>query len=167
MPTIEGGLGPFQYFGDPTATAGVDAVQKLTISGAPTTGALRFSFEGSTTADIAWVADPAALAAAVQAGLEALPNIGAGNVTAAVDIETGMDGITAITFTGAKGKQPVAPLAVTHTLDAGAAASVAMTTPGAGPGGVGAARGALLIDTENAKLYQNTGTPAAPLWTER
>ena len=168
MGIIEGGIGPFQHAGDPREKAGTDAVQKLAITGVPTAGGFKLAFEGQPTAEIVWVADPAALATAVQTALEALPNLGAGNVTAAVDGEIGQEGVTAITFTGTKGKQPVQPLSVMEsTLDAGATASVNMTTPGESPGGVGAAKGALLIDTENGKLYQNEGTSAQPTWAER
>ena len=74
-----------------------------------------------------------------------------------------------ITFTGTKGKQAIkTPIGVAEsTLDGGATASVNVTDPGKGPQGVGVAKGALLIDTENAKLWQNTGTAEAPQWTER
>ena len=91
MAIIEGGYGPYQYAGDPTApaAAGSDAVQKLSIAPAPTAGALKLSFEGNTTEDIAYNVDAAAFASSVQSALEALPTLGAGNVTAAVDTEGG------------------------------------------------------------------------------
>ena len=171
MAIIEGGVGPFQYAGDPTApaAAGADAVQKLSIAPAPTAGTLKLSFEGSTTEDITWVADQAAFASSVQTALAALPSIGAGNVTAVVDAESGLEGVTKITFTGTKGKQSIkTPIGVaSSTLDGGAAASVAVTDPGKGPLGIGVAKGGLLIDTEGARLFQNTGTASAPVWTER
>jgi hypothetical protein len=160
MGIIEGGIGPYQYAGDPTTQQGSDAVQTVVLTGTPTAGAYKLQFESSQTADLAFNAD----AAAVQAALEALPNLGVGNVTAAA----GAVGSTVVTFTGTKGKQPVQPLTVaSSTLDAGATLAVEQTTPGVAPSGVGSAKGALLIDTENGKLYQNEGTAAAPTWVAR
>ena len=159
MAIIEGGIGPFQFYGDPTTKQGVDAVQTVVLTGTPTAGAYKLGFESQQTADIAFDAD----AAAVQAALEALPNLGVGNVTATA----GAGGI-AVTFTGTKGKQSVQPLTVvSSTLDAGATLAVEQTTPGEAPSGIGSAKGALLIDTENGKLYQNEGTPSAPSWVTR
>ena len=86
----------------------------------------------------------------MQTALAALPTIGAGNVTAAVDTEGGVEGVTVITFTGTKGKQAIkTPISVaSSTLDGGATASVNITEPGKGPLGIGVAKGGLLIDTE-------------------
>lgn len=56
--------------------AGASAVQTLTISGVPTGGTYRLRFNGQTTTAIAFDAD----AAAIDAALEALSNIGAGDV---------------------------------------------------------------------------------------
>lgn len=159
MGIIEGGIGPFQYAGDPTTKMGTDAVQTVVITGTPTLGDYTLSFEGAVTTPLAFNAD----GAAVQAALEALPNLGVGNVTA-----TGTAASVAVTFTGTKGKQKVSPLGVaSSTLDAGATVTVEQTTAGEAPGGIGSAKGALLIDTENGKLYQNEGTPAQPAWVAR
>jgi hypothetical protein len=45
--------------------------------------------------------------------------------------------------------------------------AIAETTPGVSATARGAPKGALLIDTTNGALYQNTGTPQAPTWTSR
>jgi hypothetical protein len=55
-----------------------DEIQRIAIEGTPTGGTFTLSFSGSTTAPIPWNAT----AAQVTAALEALPTIGAGNVTA-------------------------------------------------------------------------------------
>ena len=52
-------------------------VQTVTITGTPTGGTWTLEFEGEVTSDLAYNA----AASAVQAALEALPTIGAGNVT--------------------------------------------------------------------------------------
>jgi hypothetical protein len=170
MGIIEGGLGPFNYAGDPTDTAGKDGVQTLTIAGAPTAGTITLGYDGALTAPIAWGADNAALVAAIQAGLEGLPTVGAGNVTVAATTMAAGVGDATITFGGAKAGQSVSVVQATHTLDGAGTVTVAETTPGkaAGPTGLGIARGGLLIDTLNAKLYQNTAEAGAtPTWTER
>ena len=170
MGIIEGGLGPFNYAGNPTDTAARDAVQTLTIGGAPTTGSVEFTYNSVGTGPIPWSADNATFVAAVQAGLEGLPGIGAGNVTVAPTTLTAGVGDATITFGGALAGSGVSLVGATGTLDGGGTVAVAETTAGraAGPTGLGIARGGLLIDTANAKLYQNTAEAGAePVWTER
>src|SRR5438105_802680 len=58
------------------STAGVSEIQTLTVTGAPTGGTYMLVYDGQTTAPIVWNAT----AAQVQAALEALRNIGTGNV---------------------------------------------------------------------------------------
>lgn len=62
-----------QVVGSGTA---VNEVQTVTITGSPTGGTFRLQYDGETTSAIAYNAS----AATVQAALEALPSIGAGNV---------------------------------------------------------------------------------------
>ncbi len=61
-----------------TGSAGFNKFQSFSLSGLPTDGTFTLSFEGQTTAPI----DFNATAKQVQAALEALPNIGAGNINA-------------------------------------------------------------------------------------
>ena len=143
--------------------AGTDEVQTITATGTPTGGTFRLSCGGFVTAAL-----PAlATAAQIDTALEALTPIGAGGVVCA-----GGPLVTApvtVTFSGAstaKSSQPA--LAVVDAALTGGtnpAVAVARTTPGVGPTGQGAAKGALLTDTTAGKLYINTGTPAAPVWT--
>ncbi len=58
-------------------TPGTNEIQTLGLTGTPTTGTFTLTFNGQTTAGIAFNAN----AAAVQAALEALSTVGAGNVT--------------------------------------------------------------------------------------
>lgn len=74
----------------------VAEVQTITISGTPTGGTYKLTFDGKTTANIAFNAN----AAAIQAALEALSNIDPGDVTVA-----GTGPYTA-TFTTAEGNVP-------------------------------------------------------------
>jgi len=168
MGIIEGGYGIIQYAGDPTATAAVDAVQTLTIGGVPTAGTLTFNFQGATTDPaVTWSADNAVLIPAIQTALEGLSSIGAGNVLVAATTMLAGIGDATITFAGTLAGKPQGLVSVQAGLDGGGTASIAETTAGQAVMGVGASKGVLLIDTENAKLYQNTGTAAAPVWTER
>jgi hypothetical protein len=120
-------------------TGGND-VQTVTITGTPTGGTFTLTFNAQTTAAIAYNAN----AAAVQAALVALPNIGAGQVvctggalpgTGVICTFGGTFGDAAQTLMTADGtlltggSSPAASVAHTTT---GVAASVAHTTTGSG-----------------------------------
>ena len=160
MGIIEGTLGILQNAGVPVA--GTNEVQTITLSAAPASGSFYLEFEGFRTTELAFNISAAAMAAA----LNALPSIGAAGVG------VGLVGqVYTVTFSGAnvaKRAQPLITVPVNTLLDAGAAAVgavVAEGTPGVTATCLGAAPGALLIDTTNKELYQNTGTAAAPTWT--
>lgn len=145
-----------EFAGAPAA--GTSEVQTLTVTGTPTGGTFKLKFRNRTTAAIAYNAN----AAAIQSALEALSTIGTGNVAV-----TGTGPFT-ITFQGTKGKQalPTITLAV-NALTGGTTPSVTIVkaTPGADVTARGAGKGTRLADTTNGKLYINTGTAAAPVWT--
>lgn len=168
MPVIEGAVGaPLQSAGAPGA--GTDAVQTLTIGGTPTGGSFRLRFGGFVTAAITWTAVDATLVSAIDAALEALPNIGAGGiVTADVTLTSGI-GDGSITFSGSAMAKRVQPLITVEANDLTGTAptvSVAETTPGVNAFGRGAPKGSLATDTTNGILYINTGTALAPTWTK-
>jgi uncharacterized phage protein gp47/JayE len=73
--------------------ASIDEVQTLTYSSVPDSGDFFLDFDGQITASIAF----GAVAATIQASLEALSNIGAGNVLVTGDVSSGL---TTITFAG-------------------------------------------------------------------
>jgi hypothetical protein len=165
MPVIEGAYGMLTYAGTPGS--GTDEVQTLTIGGTPTAGTFTLTFQSGTTEPITWSNVNATLVAAIDAALEALPNIDAGAVTVAVGTMTAGIGTATITFTGTLAKQDVGLITATSSLTGTApTVAVAVTTPGVSPGGIGAPKGALLTDTTNGILYIQTGTAASPTWTK-
>lgn len=147
-----------EFAGAPVA--GTSEVQTLNVTGTPTGGTFKLKFRDRTTAAIAYNAN----AAAIQAALEALSTIGAGNVA----VTGTTPGPFTLTFQAAKGKQvlPNVTLAV-NALTGGTSPSVTIVeaTPGVDATFRGAGKGTLLTDTTNGKLYVNTGTAAAPTWT--
>lgn len=156
------------HFSAGAPSAGTDEVQTLTIGGTPSGGTFRLSFDGFTTAPISWSATNNTLRDNVDAALEALPNIGAGGVTTAVGTMTSGVGTLTITFAGNLGKRAVPTITVATNALTGTSPTVAVaeTTPGADATGLGAPKGAKLVDTTNGIDYINTGTPAAPTWTK-
>lgn len=109
-----------------------DEQQSVTITGAPTGGSFTLSFGGHTTAAI----DHLATAATVQADLDALTSIGAGNV-----IVTGAaGGPWLVTFVGALASEDVAAMTATPSLTGGTSPGVTIATVTAG-GAAGASDG--------------------------
>jgi hypothetical protein len=165
MATIEGtGLGtPLTNAGAPVA--GTDEVQTLTATGSAAGGTFRLGFQGSTTTALIFNAG----IGAIDAALEALPTIGIGGVVCAGG-PLGVAPVT-VTFSGPQvAKRAVPNLVLAENLLTGGTnptVAVAETTPGVDATGLGAPKGALLIDTNAGTLYQNTGTAAAPTWTTR
>lgn len=166
MPLEGLGLGtPLTNAGVPAA--GTNEVQTLTIGGTPTGGTFRLSASGFVTAAITWVAVNATLVAAIDAALEALPVVGTGNVVTAAGTLTAGIGTVTLTFGGALAGVPAPLVAVADNSMTGTTPTlaVARTTPGVAATGRGAPVGARLVDTTAGKLYINTGTAAAPVWT--
>lgn len=108
--------------------AGTDAVQTLTMTGTPTGGSATLTYDGRTTGTIAFNS----AAAAVDTALEALPNIGSGNVLCA-----GGPFPTAITVTfngvGTTAKRPHPIITISNNLFTGGTSPTitgTTTTPG-------------------------------------
>lgn len=124
-----------------TYTAAND-VQTITVSGTPTGGSFRLNFNGQVTGAIAYNA----AASAVEDAIEALSNVGAGNVSCSGGPFPGSTVV--VTFQGdlAGQEQPLMTL-YSNSLTGGAAptAAVAHTTPGRTAGG-------------HWKAYNNSGT---------
>jgi hypothetical protein len=165
-PQIDGGIGIFENAGAPTQ--GTNEVQTLTLGGTPTGGTFKLAFDGYTTAAITWTATDSTLIAAIDAALEALPNIGAGGVTVADGTLTSGIGTVTITFGGNLAEMVVPLITVADDSLEGSAPTIAVaeTTPGVNATARGAKKGALLTDTTNGILYINTGTALAPTWTK-
>lgn len=166
MTQIEGGIGLYENAGVPGA--GTSKVQTLTIGGTPDGGTFKLAFDGQTTAAISWSATNNTLRDNVDAALEALTNIGTGNVTTAVGTMTAGIGTLTITFAGDLAKLAVNTITVADNSLTGTSPTLAVaeTTPGVTADFRGAKKGALVTDTTNGVLYINTGTAIAPTWTK-
>jgi hypothetical protein len=105
---------------------GTNEQQTVTITGTPTGGTFTLTFNGATTANIAYNA----AASAVVSALEALPNIGSGNVTGTGGALPGTPVV--ITFTNQLGKQNVNQMTAAHAFTGGTAPAIAITTTTAG-----------------------------------
>jgi hypothetical protein len=146
---------------------GANEVQTLTLGGTPTGGTFKLAFDGYITAAIQWTDVDNNLIAAIDAALEALPNIGAGGVTVAAGTLSSGIGTATITFGGNLAKLVVPTISVANNSLEGANPTVAVaeTTPGVTATARGARPSAILRDTTNKKLYINTGTALEPTWT--
>jgi hypothetical protein len=113
-----------------TLTAGgVNAVQRVAITGAPTGGSFTLTKGGNTTAAIAWNAT----AAIVQAALQLLASVGSGGVTCTGGPLPGTP--IDCTFTGANATMPVSLMTDVSTLTGGTTpdANVTSLTTGVVP----------------------------------
>lgn len=139
-------------------TDGVDEVETLTVDAGG--GTYTLTFGGQTTAAIAFDAT----AAQVQAALRALSTIGSAGVTVTGDA----GGPYTITFAGALSGLPQTDITADDTNLTGGAGTAVIAEATAGVRGDyrGAPVKQPLIDTTNRKIYENTGTPAKPVWTE-
>ena len=158
---LGGPNGGYSTAGAPSA--GTNAVQTVTITGTPTGGSIRLTYEGRTTGAIAYNA----AAADVQAALLALDCFATGDVVGSGGPFP--DSAVVLTFGGNYVKTPVSAITADGSALTGGttpAVSVAQTTPGVAASGRGAAKGTFLTDTTNGLAYINTGTALAPTWTK-
>lgn len=145
-------------------SAGTSHVVTLTFGVGTSAGNFKLTFDGYTTANIAWSATNATLVANIDAALEALASIGTGNITTAVGTMTAGIGTITVTFTGDLAVKSLGNITV-NTQTTGGTLSTAITTQGVDATHRGAPIGATLTDTTNGKEYINTGTTLAPTWT--
>jgi hypothetical protein len=118
-----------------TLTAAND-VQTMTVTGTPTGGTFKLSFNGQVTSAITYSQTDATLQANVQAAMDALPNVGAGNSAV---VSSGSGTSVAITFQGLLGNIEQAALTFfQNSLTGGSSptASFARTTRGRAAGGL-------------------------------
>lgn len=165
MPVIEGSLGaPLESAGVPGA--GTTEVQTLTIGGTPTGGSFKISFGGFKTAAIPWNSTNATLLASINSAIQALPSVGTNNWVATAGTLTAGIGTVLLTFAAALANR-AQPLATVESSLTGTSptAAITETTPGVDAFGLGSRKGGLAVDTTNGKLYINTGTSTAPVWT--
>lgn len=143
-------------------TDAVSEVQRLTPTGTIEGGTFTVTFDSEETDPIAWNAT----AAAIEAALEALSNIGTGGVVCAGGPIN--SAFVSITFAGALSGLPQSEVTVDDALLTGTDPVITPTTTTAGVRGTyrGAQSGAIVQDTANGVLYQNSGDIYAPVWTD-
>jgi hypothetical protein len=112
------GVGPYNV----VEGVGVNEVQRVSITGTPTGGSFTLTFNGQTTASIAYNA----AAAAVQSALEALSNVDPGDIVASGGPLPGA--FVTLTFGGKYAGQDVAQLTATGSFTGGTTPAVAVTT---------------------------------------
>jgi hypothetical protein len=105
---------------------GANEQQTVTITGTPTGGTFTLTYNGATTANIAYNA----AAAAVVSALEALPNIGPGTVAGSGGALPGTPVV--ITFQNQLGRQNVGQMTAAHAFTGGTTPAIAVTTTTAG-----------------------------------
>lgn len=145
--TTSGKYGPYD-------DAGTNEVQTVTVTGTPTGGTFTLTYSGQTTAAIAYNAN----AAAVDAALEALSNIDAGEVTVTGGPGPGTPWV--VTFTGDLQGTNVAEMTADDALlTGGTTPAVAVTTTTAGVAGATDGRGAatgFLFETVDVSHIEGT-----------
>jgi hypothetical protein len=124
------------------ATAAVNEVQRVAIEGTATGGTFTLTYSGQTTAGIAWNASTSAVTSA----LEALSNIGTGDVTV-----SGSPGAWLVEFTGALAGNDRPLMTATSSLTGSTAnnLTVSTTTANSGPN-----------DFDTASNWSPVGVPA-------
>ena len=105
---------------------GTNEQQTVTVTGTPTGGTFTLTYNGATTAAIPYNS----AAAAVQTALEALPNIGAGNVAVTGGALPGTPVV--VTFQNQLARQNVNQMTAAHAFTGGASPAIAVTTTTAG-----------------------------------
>ena len=137
---------------------GTSEQQTITVTGTPTGGTFTLTFNGATTAAIAYNA----AASAVVTALEALPNIGAGNVTGSGGALPGTPVV--ITFANQLAKQNVNQMTAAHAFTGGTTPAIAVTTTTAGSAldsGLYVAHRGLIVKKASQAGTNNVVTPWA------
>jgi hypothetical protein len=169
MPYIEGTFGsPLRLPGVPVA--GTDCVQTLTIGGAPTAGAtslFRVALNGIISGNVLWNATNVTLLAALQAALDAMPNVGTNGIVATAGTLTAGVGTILLTFSGvnlAKKVQPLMTVPLNAMTGAAPTAVITISTPGVDVSHRGAGTGALATRSDSGLVYANSSTTQIPNW---
>jgi len=139
--------------------APVNEVQTVTLTGAPTGGTFDITFDGETAAAIAYDATSTAFKSA----LEALSNVGVGQIQA-----TGgpFPATITVTFQGTLAATNVAQMTGDAANLTEPGVSVGTATAGVRGDFRGSIPGQIVLDTTNHILYQNQGSRPTPQWVE-
>lgn len=157
MPIVPGATSPIENAGAPVN--GTTETQVLTVSGSPTGGTFKVTYDGFETASLTYNES----AANVQTALRNLPNIGSTGCT----VSGSAGGPWTVTFAGNLVNLALNTLTLsTNALTGGSSPSVGIAkgTTGVTATARLAGTGALLQDTTNGVLYINAGTGLAPSW---
>jgi uncharacterized repeat protein (TIGR01451 family) len=144
----------WQDLNGPGTNAGTSEVERVAITGSPTGGTFKLKFGGKTTGTIPWNAT----AAQVDAALEALDSIGAGNVnvTGGPGPGTPWD----VAFVGALEKTDVAAMTLANkSFTGGTSPNVVITTT---TNGVNAVYNGYLVDNGAIRAYIGTSSATSP-----
>jgi hypothetical protein len=114
------------FIASAAALGGANEQQTVTITGTPTGGTFALTYAGATTSNLAFNA----AASAVQTALEALVNVGSGNVVVTGGPGPGTPYV--VTFQNALGRQNVAQMTAAHAFTGGTSPAIAVTTTTAG-----------------------------------
>ncbi|MCB1078027.1 MAG: autotransporter-associated beta strand repeat-containing protein, partial [Verrucomicrobiae bacterium] len=137
-------------------TAGqISEIQRFTLGGTPTDASTTFTltFSGQTTAAITWSATAATTASNIQSALEALGNIGAGNVSVVANSTLNFD----IFFQGTLANLNVANMTTALVNAAGATSQAVNEVIAGNPGVLGKqGTGTLTFDGTNPNTFGGT-----------
>ncbi len=152
-----------------TPTDGVSEVQLLTPTPVISGGTFTLTFNGQTTATIAWNAT----IPQIQAALEALSTIGTDNIVCTGDdpvmpTQLSAGGVVTMTFAGSLAGLPQPQMTANAASLTGLGHALTVTTDTGGVRGSyrGAQGGAILQDETGAVLYVNNGTALVPTWAD-
>jgi hypothetical protein len=158
---------PFAQTISTLPTNGTNAVHRMTIGGAPTSGTFRLTWNGRTSTAITYSNTNATLLANIQTALDTI--FGAGNTIATAATLTAGVGTIDITFAAAFGKTPQSVVIsyTASTLNGSGTIAIASQTAGVAASYRGAAPGAMLIYTgvvPAVQYYNASATLHAPNW---
>ncbi len=148
-----------------TNTGGTNEIQRITVTGTPSSGTFTITYGGATTAAIAFDAT----AAIVKAAFEKLATVGQGNTTCAGGPLPGT--AVNITFIGPLGAQDLSPITTTDSFGGGSSPASAITTPtpGVAPGNtiylIGGQTYKWTAGVNEVQTITITGTPGSGTFT--
>jgi hypothetical protein len=164
MGYMPGAKGLLYLAGAPVA--GTDAVQTLTYGGTPAADApYTLNVQGFQTAPILWSAVNATLLSRLQTALDGIPGLGAAQIVATAGTVVAGLGTVLLTYSGINVAKRGVPLVVVVSAPPAGTLVVANTTPGADANPPFPRRGALVMNEATGTPASNTGTAAAPTWT--
>jgi hypothetical protein len=149
--------------------SGTNCVQTGTLGATITGGTFKLNFAGAVTGAITWVGENHTLLTNIQAALDALPTIGAGNSgVAAGTMTNGAGGTFLISFRGERGTRVEPVITVQNNSLTGSAHTLtfAITTPGVEADCRLCPKGSVVVAADTGYSYINFGIPLSPIWVK-